>query len=131
MEQYDRLTDRQKEMVNKFIEENIDSVYDECRLLGTCIYNDEITDNEDIKDECDGSTFKGYYCNYCGKYAVEGFDDDRLISHVIEDLKENYCTIYPVCTECKHLPRSIFVINNSECDECNEENDFKNYESEE
>jgi len=138
METYENLTEVQKEKVKAFINNNIDSVYDERNAYGTRIeqysYGTEIEDDTDIKAEFIESEFVGYYCNKCGDY-LESHKDSGLILHVIEHLKEEpdqYVVDSDKCETCKHLGKSVFNEYPPECyicDDCNDANDHKNYEN--
>jgi len=90
MEEYEKLTESQKEKVREFINNNIDSVYDERVSYRTCIetYGNgaEIEDDPDAGTEFIERNFVGYYCNECYDYIDEK-DDDYLILHVIQHLK--------------------------------------------
>jgi len=91
MEEYEKLTEMQKEKIKEFIYDNIDSVYDKRMAYGTRIHEDssgyETEDDPDIKYEFVESVFVGYYCNECYEY-IEDDSDYGLIMHVIQHLKD-------------------------------------------
>lgn len=86
-EAYKKLTERQKEIVQKYIENNIDSVFDERYAYGTIMIQTlEFIGDPDLKEEYVEHKFVGYYCNKCGDYVAT--TDNDLILHVIKDIEE-------------------------------------------
>lgn len=83
------LENEEKEGINRFIEENIETVYDERRAYGTSIDLTKhiltVQKREDIKNDFVDENFVGFWCNLCDLY-IEPESDTGMISHVIEHL---------------------------------------------
>lgn len=87
---YDQLPESEKIKINEFIEENIETIYDERKSYKTFIdFNqrhltvDKNEDTEEFVDKC----FVGYFCNKCGDW-IEGTGDVALVEHVMEHIQD-------------------------------------------
>lgn len=85
---YDQLHELEKSEIIKFIEENIEAIYDQRFSYKTFIKPNvlhlAIYENTDTEKEVD-RRFIGHWCNKCGDW-VEGTDDIVVVEHVIEHL---------------------------------------------
>lgn len=86
---YDLLSQEEKEEINNFIIDNIETIYDRREAYGTRIDLQDkhlsVLDDKTIKNEFVEDNFVGYYCNMCNDW-VEAVSDIGLIDHVATHL---------------------------------------------
>lgn len=89
LHEWQYLSKEEKEEINKFIETNIETIYDKREAYGASI---DLTKNiltvvnrKDIKNEFVEDRFVGYWCNICQDW-VELDSDVGMINHVIGHL---------------------------------------------
>lgn len=91
---YDQLDPDKKIEINKFIEENVETIYDERKSYKTYInLNNKHLEIDDISETGGlvGTNFVGYWCKKCEDW-VKGTADISLIEHVLEHLNNKEYT---------------------------------------
>lgn len=91
---YDQLDPDKKIEINKFVEENVETIFDERKSYKTFInLNNKHLKIDDISDteELVGTNFVGYWCKKCEDW-VKGTADISLIEHVLEHLNNKEYT---------------------------------------
>jgi len=85
---YDLLNQTQKIEINKFIEENIETIFDKRKSYKTYVNSNikhlEVNYHSDTEELVD-TDFVGYFCNNCHDW-VKGTSDISLVEHVLEHL---------------------------------------------
>lgn len=87
---YILLTQDEKEQINEFVIDNIETIYDRRDAYGTRIdLNSKhltVLDDKNIKNEFVEDNFVGYFCNICHDW-VEGISDIILVDHVLKHIR--------------------------------------------
>jgi hypothetical protein len=87
---YNILTQGEKEQINEFITQNIETIYDKRYAYGTKIDMSKkdlaVMTDKGVKDEFVDDNFVSYWCNEC-KNWVKPLNDIGLVEHVLEHIR--------------------------------------------